>query len=83
MARTKNRSPSVKIYATVSEQATRYLDDLIEVGSYGGNRSEVAAYLIQRGIDDLLRTHVLERPARVVPTEAATPATPRRPARQP
>lgn len=67
MARPKNRNVTVKVYATVSEQTSRYLSDLIEIGSYGNNPSEVAAYLIQRGIDDLLRTHVLTKPTKRAP----------------
>jgi hypothetical protein len=68
MARRKNPTPSVKVYATVSAQTSRHLEEL--VGSYGNNPSEVAGYLIQRGIDDLLRAHVITRPARHEPQKA-------------
>ena len=63
MGRPKNITPTRKIYPTVSFQTVQYLNDLIEIGSYGNSEAEVAAYLIQRGIDDLLRSQVL-RPRR-------------------
>ena len=60
MAETKTVQPAF------STEALGYLDQLVELGGYGKNRSEVARYLIIREIDDLLRAGVLipKRPAR-------------------
>ena len=63
MARPKSQNETRKVHPTLSEQMLDFLDDLIAIGNYGNSRSEVARYLIQRGIDDLLRNNVL-RPSR-------------------
>jgi hypothetical protein len=36
------------------------LERLVEIGTYGSNPTEVARYLIVRGIDDLIRAGVLK-----------------------
>lgn len=47
-------------------QTAEFIEDLIQIGSYGNSDAEVAAYLLQRGIDDLLRSHVLKPKLRTV-----------------
>ena len=48
------------MHPTISAQMAGFIEDLIQIGSYGNNDSEVAAYLIQRALDDLLRAGVLK-----------------------
>lgn len=50
-----------KVHPTISVQTADYLKQLVDLGAYGNNPTAVAAYLIQRGIDDLLRTQVLTK----------------------
>ena len=57
--RSKNDNESRKVHPTITVQATGYFQHLVKIG-YGKNRTEVAAYLIQRGLDDLIRTGVLK-----------------------
>lgn len=52
---------SKTVQPTLSPLQHGYLEALIEKG-YGKNKSEVARYLIQREIDDLLRSGVLKEP---------------------
>lgn len=60
MARPKNRNQVKKLHPTVSVQTVGYIEQLIQIGSYGNSEAEVAAYLIQRTIDDLLRTGLIK-----------------------
>jgi hypothetical protein len=64
MARGRNQNDTVKVQPTVSAQTLAFLNELVEIGNYGNTPTAVAAYLIQRGIDDLLRDKVLEKPRR-------------------
>ncbi len=50
---------SKTVQPTLSAEALAYIDQLIEIGGYGKNPSEVARYLISRELDDLLRAKVL------------------------
>lgn len=58
--RPKSPNETVKVHPTVSTQIVDFFSDLIAIGTYGNSDAEVAAYLIQRGIDDLLRAGVLK-----------------------
>ncbi len=60
MPRGKNRNEMVKIQPTISRQMMSYLDQLVRIGNYGSTPTAAAAYLIQRGIDDMLRGELLE-----------------------
>ena len=62
MAREKSKNETTKVQATISQQMATYLDQLVDAGTYGNSPSEVARYLIQRGLDDLLRNGVIEKP---------------------
>jgi hypothetical protein len=64
MARGKSQNDTVKVQPTVSAQTLAFLNQLVGIGNYGNTPTAVAAYLIQRGIDDLLRDKVLEKPRR-------------------
>jgi hypothetical protein len=50
-----------KVNPTLPADAIRCLEALAQMGRYGGTKTEVAAYLITRGLDDLTRTGVLAR----------------------
>jgi hypothetical protein len=65
--RQKSRNTTTKIHPTISLQMADYISALIDIGTYGNSDSEVGAYLIQRGIDDLLRAGVL-KPSAPPPT---------------
>jgi len=60
MSRPKNNNDPEKVHPTLSRQMLNVLDQMKEMGLYGSNRSEVARYLIQRGIDDLMRTGIIK-----------------------
>jgi hypothetical protein len=62
--RQKSRNTTTKVHPTISLQMADYISALIDIGSYGNSDSEVAAYLIQRGLDDLLRAGVLKPKSR-------------------
>jgi hypothetical protein len=55
MPRKPNPNASRKVQPTLSAQFRRYLDQMVELG-YGKTPTEAAQYLIDRGIDDLVRT---------------------------
>jgi len=61
MAHGKNHNETGKVHPTISVQTAEYLKQLVDIGVYGNNPTAVAAYLIQRGIDDLIRTQVLTK----------------------
>ena len=61
MARAKNRNDTLKVHPTVSVQTLGYLDQLVSLGNYGNTPTNVAAYLIQRSIDDMLRVKLLDK----------------------
>jgi hypothetical protein len=58
VARKPNPSKSEKVQPTLSAQFRRYLDQMVEIG-YGKTPTEAAQYLIDRGIDDLIRTRTI------------------------
>ena len=61
MARGKNRNETLKIQPTISEQTFKFLMQLVDIGNYGNTPTAVASYLIQRGIDDMLRAKLLDK----------------------
>jgi hypothetical protein len=61
--RPPNAEANGKVHPTIAPGVMRHLETLARDGSYGGQSpSEVAAYLIMREIDDLIRAGVLSRP---------------------
>jgi hypothetical protein len=58
VARKTNANQSRKVQPVLSAQFRRYLDDLVDLG-YAKTPTEVARYLIDRGIDDLLRAKTI------------------------
>lgn len=58
MARKSNANKSRKVQPVLSAQFRRYLDQLVSLG-YGKTPTEAARYLIDRGIDDLIRTKTI------------------------
>jgi hypothetical protein len=61
MARGKNRNDTLKVHPTISAQTLGYLDQLVTIGNYGNTPTSAAGYLIQRGIDDMLRAKLLNK----------------------
>ena len=59
MARKQNATPSRKVEPSIPADAYACLQRLATLGRFGGNPTEVARYLLIRGIDDLTRTGVL------------------------
>jgi hypothetical protein len=58
VARKDNPNKSRKVQPVLSAQFRRYLDDLVDLG-YANTPTEVARYLIDRGIDDLIRAKTI------------------------
>jgi hypothetical protein len=58
VARKPNPDKSRKVQPVLSAQFRRYLDQLRVLG-YGKTPTEVARYLIDRGIDDLIRAKTI------------------------
>jgi hypothetical protein len=58
VARRPNQSESKKVQPVLSAQFRRYLDQLVSIG-YAKTPTEAAQYLIERGIDDLIRTRTI------------------------
>jgi hypothetical protein len=56
--RERNQNPSKKVQPSISGQFRRYLDQLVTLG-YGKTPTEAAQYLIERGIDDLIRAKTI------------------------
>lgn len=57
--RPENTIESDKVHASLPEPAIRCLELLLKSGRYGTNLSDVARYVLLRGIDDLTRAHIL------------------------
>ncbi len=57
--RPANEYGSVKVHPLIPSPYVGYFVQLKKLG-YGKNRTEVAAYLIQRSVDDLIRAGVLK-----------------------
>jgi hypothetical protein len=58
VARKRNANESKKVQPVLSAQFRRYLDQLVDLG-YGKTPTDAARYLIDRGIDELLRTKII------------------------
>jgi hypothetical protein len=56
--RKRNPNQSKKIHPMLSEQFHTYLGQLVDVG-YGNTPTDAARYLIERGIDDLIRSKTI------------------------
>ena len=59
MPRGKNRNEVMKVQPSISRQTFNFLEQLVDIGNYGNTPTAVATYLIQRGIDDMLRDKLL------------------------
>ena len=59
MARPKQQQPSEKLVLSVSPQMRQYLESLVPVGLYGKSAPEVAANLMSRGMEQLVRDVLL------------------------
>jgi hypothetical protein len=68
VARRPNANKSLKVQPVLSAQFRRYLDQLVNLG-YGKTPTDAARYLIDRGIDDLIRAKTIspesKRPRRL------------------
>ncbi len=51
---------SSKIHPSLSAELHKLLELLARKGPYGANKTQVAQYLIQKGVDDLVRDQVLK-----------------------
>jgi len=58
VARKPNANKSLKVQLVLSAQFRRYLDQLKDLG-YGKTATDTARYLIDRGIDDLIRAKII------------------------
>jgi hypothetical protein len=58
MSRKPNANESKKVQPVLSAQFRRCLDQLVDLG-YGKTPTEAARYLIDRGIDDLIRAKTI------------------------
>jgi hypothetical protein len=61
MARTANKTTTVKVGVTVSVQTKAVLDRLSALGIYGCNAGEVARHFVRIGIDDLIGSGRIEK----------------------
>lgn len=55
MARAKNVIPSTRVAPSITIGAYAELERLASIGVLGSNPTDVAKYLITRGLDDVLR----------------------------
>jgi hypothetical protein len=53
---------SEKVQPTLSPESMKCLELLVKLGTYGRTKTQVAAYLITRELDELTRAGVLPRP---------------------
>lgn len=49
-----------KVHPVLSAEMHEILERLVKKGPYGTSKTQVAQYLIQRGVDDLVRAHVIK-----------------------
>lgn len=66
--RAPSDDPPGKVNPTLSAETIKCLEFLARMGRYGKTKTEVAGYLIIRGIDDLTRAGTL--PLSLSPTQA-------------
>jgi hypothetical protein len=59
MARPKNSIESTKVAITIPKPVHARLERLARLGLHGSTPTEVAKYLVVRGLDDLMRSGVL------------------------
>jgi hypothetical protein len=60
-----NKNKTTKVHPTISLQMADFIDELLDLGTYGNTDAQVACYLIQRGIDDLIRAKVIDPKSRL------------------
>jgi hypothetical protein len=60
--RPRNEEPTRKVEPRLHPKAFAQLEKLAEIGTYGSTATDVARYLITRGLDDLIRAGVLKAP---------------------
>jgi hypothetical protein len=60
--RTAKAAASEKVNPTLPAAVVRCLEKLADTGLYGTTKTEVAAYLIVRAVDDLVRSGTLQLP---------------------
>jgi hypothetical protein len=58
VARKPNTNESRKVQPVLTAQYCRYLDQMVEIG-YAKTATECAQYLIERGMDDMIRTRTI------------------------
>ena len=61
MGRKKLEKPLKKLEIGLAVEVHECLLRLSKIGGYGNNATEVARYILQRGIDDLRRADVLSK----------------------
>ena len=61
MARTKNPIRTVAVTITTTPPVAQYLEDLVDSGLYGKNRSEAAERLVANGLERMIREGTLKR----------------------
>ena len=54
MSRKRNKVKTQKVQPSVSREMVSHLTEMVDLG-YGNTPTEVAGYLIKRGVDDVLR----------------------------
>jgi hypothetical protein len=58
MARRKNPAETVKVHPSMNPASHAHLEELVGFG-YGNTATEVARYLIQKGLDELLQSGLI------------------------
>lgn len=61
MADPSSKTSNADVFAMLPAVFAERIDELIEIGVYGANRSEVAVYLLTRSLDDLMRAGVVSK----------------------
>ncbi len=58
----KGHNETTRIPLTVSTQTVGQLQQLVHIGNYGNNVTDAATYVFRRGMDELLRSGIVEIP---------------------
>jgi hypothetical protein len=61
MAGKRNANPTRKVEFRIPIPSYEMLERLAHIGPYGGNAGEVAKFLMNRELDDLIRTGAASR----------------------
>ena len=62
MGREKNPNPTRRIHISITDKLAGLLEQLAELGIHGSTISEVAKYLVTRGVESAFKEGFLERP---------------------